>query len=122
MKLLKRDACPLCKSNNIKLFQKGTINPETLTSDNFRITDNAYGSLWTFYKCQSCRFVFSNPYVPEDSIINFYSHLEDSEYSEEAQGRAKHFYSILKKLDTIEKPDNSILDIGAASGIFLNIA
>ncbi len=122
MKLLKREACPLCKSKNINLFLKGTIEPTSLTSDNFKITDNEYGSLWTFYKCQICKFVFSNPYVPEDSIIEFYSQLEDSEYSEEAQGRAKNFYSILKNLDKLEIKDKSILDIGAASGIFLHIA
>lgn len=122
MKLLERNSCPLCNNSDIKLFQNGSINPETLTSDNFKITDNAYGSLWTFSKCHSCKFVFSNPYVSEDSIVEFYSHLEDAEYSEEAQGRSRNFHSILKNLDKIKKPDKSILDIGAASGIFLNIA
>ncbi len=122
MKLLERNSCPLCNNSDIKLFQNGSINPETLTSDNFKITDNAYGSLWTFCKCQSCKFVFSNPYVSEDSIVEFYSHLEDAEYSEEAQGRSRNFHSIVKKLEKIKKPDKSILDIGAASGIFLNIA
>ena len=122
MRLLKRDNCPLCKNDNIELLQKGSIKPETLTSDNFRITDSAYGSLWTFYKCQNCKFVFSNPYIPEENIVEFYSQLEDKEYSEEAEGRSKNFYSILKNLDKLEKSDRSILDIGAASGIFLNIA
>ncbi len=122
MKLLERHACPLCKSDGIELFQEGTINPETLTSKNFRITDNAYGSLWTFYQCSSCNFVFSNPYIPEEDIIDFYSSLEDYEYTDEAGGRAKNFYSILKSLDKVNKSDKSVLDIGAASGIFLYIA
>jgi 2-polyprenyl-3-methyl-5-hydroxy-6-metoxy-1,4-benzoquinol methylase len=122
MKLKKRKKCPLCKSNDIQLFQEGTINPENLTTDNFKITDNAYGSLWTFYKCQICDYVFSNPYVPNENIIEFYSNLKDTEYTDEAGGRAKNFYKILRRLDKIEKPDKSILDIGSASGIFPYIA
>jgi len=122
MRLKKRDKCPICESNEIKLFQEGTINPQNLTADNFKITDNAYGSLWTFYKCRKCNFVFSNPYIGKSDIIKFYSNLKDNEYTDEAGGRAKNFYSILKRLDNIEKKDKSILDIGAASGIFLYIA
>lgn len=122
MELKERNSCPLCKSNNIKLFQEGTINPQNLTSDNFKITDNAYGSLWTFYKCNKCNFVFSNPYIPKKDIIEFYSNLKDTEYTDEAGGRAKNFYSILKRLEKFNKTDKSILDIGSASGIFLYIA
>lgn len=122
MELKKRTACPLCGSNNIKNFQKGTFDPENIKGANFNITDSHYGAVWAFFSCGNCGFVFSNPYVPEDKILEFYSGLEDLEYSSEADGRAKNFKTILKRLSKIDKPGNKLLDVGAASGIFLDLA
>jgi SAM-dependent methyltransferase len=121
MVLKERNHCPLCHSNFIELFKKGTFNPDTVQPDNFKITDSHYGSLWTFFICRNCSFVFSNPYIPETDITVFYSQLEDKEYSSEAEGRAKNFKTILKRLKRLN-PGNTLLDIGAASGIFLDLA
>ena len=121
MILKKRTACPLCHSENVKPFKKGTFDPEKINSSDFKITDSNYGSMWTFFSCKKCGFVFANPYVPEEKIIEFYSQLEDYEYSSEAEGRAKNFKTILKRLNKIEKPGNTLLDVGAASGIFLDL-
>jgi 2-polyprenyl-3-methyl-5-hydroxy-6-metoxy-1,4-benzoquinol methylase len=122
MILEKRKHCPICQSDKSRLFKKGTFDPESLNTDHFKITDSNYGSLWTFFKCDNCGFVFSNPYIPEREILNFYSELEDHEYSSEADGRAKNFEQIIKRLNTLQTPGKTLLDIGAASGIFLNLA
>jgi 2-polyprenyl-3-methyl-5-hydroxy-6-metoxy-1,4-benzoquinol methylase len=73
--------------------------------------------------------VFSNPYVPEENITAFYSQLEDREYGTEAEGRSKNFNTIFKRIKRIREggekqgsPDDSLLDIGAAGGIFLDMA
>jgi 2-polyprenyl-3-methyl-5-hydroxy-6-metoxy-1,4-benzoquinol methylase len=121
MELKQRKSCPLCKGEDIKLLKKGTFDPVTLQSEDFKITDSHYGSLWTFFSCNHCRFVFSNPYIPKEHITKFYGKLEDREYSEEAEGRAKNFKTILKRLKRL-KPGKTLLDIGSASGIFLNLA
>lgn len=92
-----------------------------LQTDDFKITDSHYGSLWTFFSCSNCSFVFSNPYIPGEYITEFYAQLEDREYSEEAEGRAKNFKTLLKRLKCLT-PGNTLLDIGAASGIFLDLA
>ena len=124
MELKHRKACPLCRSENIKLFKKGTFDPESVQTENFKITDSQYGSLWTFFSCKNCGFVFSNPYIPKENIVEFYSQLEDHEYSTEAEGRSKNFKTVLKRLKglTGAAQENTLLDIGAASGIFLNMA
>jgi len=125
-KLENRTFCPLCRSEDITLFKKGTFDPETVKTENFKITDSAYGSLWTFFSCKNCNFVFSNPYVPEEHITDFYSQLIDHEYSAEAEGRTKNFKTIFKRLNRLQNKitgaDKTLLDIGAASGIFLNLA
>jgi 2-polyprenyl-3-methyl-5-hydroxy-6-metoxy-1,4-benzoquinol methylase len=125
MELKVRNACPLCQKENIVPYKKGTFNPETIHTDNFKITDSHYGSLWTFSTCPNCSFVFSNPYIPEKEITAFYSQLEDKEYSSEAEGRSRNFTTILKhlkRLQPVMENKNTLLDVGAASGIFLDLA
>jgi 2-polyprenyl-3-methyl-5-hydroxy-6-metoxy-1,4-benzoquinol methylase len=121
MQLKQRNTCPLCQSGHIELFKEGTFDPGTLAADHFKITDSHYGSLWTFFRCSDCHFVFSNPYLPEENLVEFYTQLEDREYSEEAEGRSRNFKTILARLKRL-KPGNTLLDIGAASGIFLDLA
>ncbi|MCP4150504.1 MAG: class I SAM-dependent methyltransferase [bacterium] len=125
MKLIERTSCPLCNSKEIALSKKGTFDPQNISTQNFKITDSNYGSLWTFFSCAACGFVFSNPYIPEEEIVEFYSQLEDLEYSSEAEGRTKNFQTIIKRLKRVSKRNGAsprLLDIGAASGIFLDLA
>lgn len=126
MRLIDRNSCPLCQSEDIKLHKKGTVNPKNISTEDFKITDSHYGSLWNFSMCQNCRFVFFNPYVPEEDILEFYSQLEDTEYSAEADNRAKNFTTVLQRIgklrNEIPPQNDKLLDVGAASGIFLNLA
>lgn len=121
MELKQRTHCPLCHHENIHLFKSGTIQPDKVRTEDFKITDNHYGSLWTFYQCAHCQFVFFNPYLSEESIVQFYAQLEDHEYSEEAEGRTRNFKTIFKRLKRLN-PGHNLLDVGAASGIFLDFA
>ena len=120
--MLTRDLCPLCNSSQYSLFRKGTIDPHKLAADDFKITDQKYGSLWTFFRCRNCGFIFSNPTPSKEAVLDFYSRLEDREYEEEAQGRQKNFIPIIKHIKSLAPEADSILDIGAASGIFLDLA
>jgi 2-polyprenyl-3-methyl-5-hydroxy-6-metoxy-1,4-benzoquinol methylase len=104
------------------LFRRGTIAWQNLTAADFKITDSHYGSCWTFFTCRRCRYVFSNPGLPQEQVLEFYSALEDDEYNQEEAGRGKNFSLILKRLRSLVPPPASLLDIGAASGIFLNLA
>lgn len=122
MEFTSLNKCPLCGSDKIGTFKKGTINTEKISTDDFKITDSTYGSIWDFSKCSSCSFVFSNPVIDEGSLIDFYSELEDNEYSDEWEGREKNFRTIIKRLGKMEISGNNLLDIGAASGIFVKLA
>lgn len=122
MQLTKREKCPLCSGTEFEIKIESSFNPHYLKSNNFKVTDKEYGHCWNFYLCNNCHFVFSNPYIHKKDILAFYAKLTDSNYSSEAKGREKNFKKILKRLSHIPLPGNQLLDIGAASGIFLNVA
>jgi 2-polyprenyl-3-methyl-5-hydroxy-6-metoxy-1,4-benzoquinol methylase len=122
MKLYAVDRCPICQSPHIALFKKGTIVPEKISTADFKITDSHYGSRWTFFSCRNCGFVFANPAPAKETIEQFYAALADEEYSQEDEGRGRNFSTILKRLRSYAQPGSLLLDVGAASGIFLNLA
>jgi 2-polyprenyl-3-methyl-5-hydroxy-6-metoxy-1,4-benzoquinol methylase len=122
MKLALIDRCPLCQSPKTALFKKGTVAPEKISAADFKITDSHYGSRWTFYSCPTCGFVFANPAPDKSTIEQFYAALADEEYSQEDEGRGRNFSTILKRLRLFAPPGSLLLDVGAASGIFLNLA
>ena len=122
METIPRTHCPLCGSADTRPFRRGTVDPGVLSAADFRITDNRYGSLWSFSRCGDCRFVFADPAPSADSLAAFYADLEDNEYGAEAENRARNFRVILDRLERIAPPGNDLLDVGAASGIFMNLA
>lgn len=122
MELTAVDRCPLCLSPRIALFIKGTIDAEKLSAADFKITDSHYGSRWTFFSCRNCGFVFANPAPAQGAISQFYAALADEEYSQEDEGRGRNFACILRRLGSYVPTGASLLDVGAASGIFLNLA
>jgi len=122
METLFRDHCPLCGSRNTRPFRRGTVNPEKLSAADFRITDNRYGSLWTFHLCRDCTFVYANPAPGADSLEAMYASLEDSDYGMEADNRGRNFKVILDRLQKIIPSGGDLLDVGAASGIFMHLA
>jgi SAM-dependent methyltransferase len=116
------DRCPLCQSPDIALCKKGTVVPERIGPADFRITDSHYGSRWTLFSCRACAFVFANPSPSGGEIERFYAALADEEYSQEDEGRGRNFSKILDRLRRFAPPGVPLLDVGAASGIFLNLA
>ncbi|MBU4268880.1 MAG: methyltransferase domain-containing protein [Acidobacteria bacterium] len=116
------DSCPLCQSPQISLFIKGTVAPQKISAADFKITDSHYGLRWTFFSCRRCGFVFANPCPAQETIAEFYANLADEEYSQENEGRGRNFSTILKRLLPHALPGSLLLDVGAASGIFLNLA
>ncbi len=116
------DRCPLCQSTDIVLFKKGTVEPEKIRAADFKITDSHYGSRWTFFSCRTCAFVFANPAPSRGEIERFYAALADEEYSQEDEGRGRNFSTILRRLRRFAPPGVTLLDVGAASGIFLQLA
>ncbi len=120
--LKNRKDCPLCGSADLFQFRAGNVDPTSLTPDDFRITDSRYGLLWPFRRCRACSFVFADPVVPAEKLKQFYADLQDSDYGREEQGRSRIFKRILRRLKKILQVQGSLLDIGAANGLFMHLA
>jgi 2-polyprenyl-3-methyl-5-hydroxy-6-metoxy-1,4-benzoquinol methylase len=110
-------ACWVCGGTEWKLFKDSTLG-ESITSDDFKITDAHYGHTGRIEQCQTCGF---RQCADIDSVLKFYESLDDPAYD---QGREQRALQARKILETVWKikSGGKLLDIGAASGILLEEA
>jgi 2-polyprenyl-3-methyl-5-hydroxy-6-metoxy-1,4-benzoquinol methylase len=111
--------CYICKYQAV-LYRKGNI--KEFSPQDLKITDSQYGKHWDLYKCPNCKLTFSFPLPDQKLLIKFYSEMKDSEYTEEESGRKRNFLKILKTLEKFSPSKGSLLDIGAASGMLVQLA
>jgi 2-polyprenyl-3-methyl-5-hydroxy-6-metoxy-1,4-benzoquinol methylase len=102
-------------------FRTRTFDIGTLTEEN-KITDSDYGKIWDLDRCKNCTHVFANPIPSPTFIQSLYAKTEDPDYEEESLGRGKNFQRILAALGKIHPQKGTLLDVGAATGIFLDLA
>ena len=121
-KLLYRKECPVCSSLSIAPLNKGTFPVSLLKKEQIKITDSSYGKRWDLSRCESCTHVFADPFPSQDLVRTLYSATEDPLYEEEAWGRSKNFAAILSFLEKLCPDKGLIFDVGAATGILLNMA
>ncbi|MEW6457255.1 MAG: class I SAM-dependent methyltransferase [Acidobacteriota bacterium] len=104
------------------MFRKGNIRLEHLESKDFKVTDSQYGKLWDLSKCEMCDFVFANPMPSKAQILKYYQSMEDNAYQKEEEGRSFNFLRIINYLEKISRKNAKLLDVGTATGIFINLA
>lgn len=114
--------CPVCKSKDIRPYRGRSFDIDTLSEEQIKITDSEYGKIWDLSQCSDCSHIFANPAPTQDFIQSLYSQTEDPLYEEEATGRGKNFKRILSRLDKIHPEKGILFDVGAATGILLNLA
>lgn len=105
--VIKRN-CPCCKKNNNFLF---------IEKDFFK-----------YLKCNSCSFIYVSPLIKEKELISIY---KNSSYSNswgkilsnktEVKFNENKFLSLFKNINSFKKEKGKILDVGCATGHFLDI-
>jgi SAM-dependent methyltransferase len=116
-RFLRAEACPICRSREIRPWKKGTFDYAALSADQIKITDSGYGKIWDLSACLRCDHIFADPYPAPDFISSLYGEVEDPLYDQEAEGRAKNFIPILDRLDKLCPERGILFDVGAATGI-----
>ncbi len=92
--------CLLCTSGNIKC-----VDPE-----------------FNFAKCLDCGYVFDNPRLTRESVVEYYSaHDKYEHWLQQDASRDSLWHRRLRKFLTHARPGN-LLDVGTGIGQFLSIA
>jgi hypothetical protein len=109
--------CWVCFSDKSELRYSGE-HVEGTSSD-VKITDANYGKTLPIYECKSCGF----QYCPDvTGTAEAYLHLQDEEYEETRLARHKQSLLLLEEVRPFLEPNSSLLDIGAGSGILVEVA
>jgi SAM-dependent methyltransferase len=109
--------CPICGSSSIRTYVDApneTLSRSSLGSSRVTV---AHGEI---LRCQSCGFGFLASRMSEETLARLYSELDHQIYESEAWGRARtairHFKIIHRYVAA-----GSLLDVGCASGAFLQV-
>lgn len=116
------DRCPVCASPSIHPYKESSFDYHALSKEQIKITDKDYGMTWDLSRCDICTHVFANPRPSQSFISSLYSEVEDPLYQAEADNREKNFERILSCLEKLQPEKGRLFDVGAATGILLNLA
>jgi len=113
MEILKN--CPVCGSQTFDLFLSG--KDYFLTGESFNIM-----------KCRECGFRFTNPRPQAEALGRYYESPEYISHSDSKKGLFASVYQQMRKYTLVQKytlitklqQKGEILDIGCATGQFLN--
>ncbi len=118
---IRQRACPACGSGRIRPHRQGTYTGR-LTRDDIKITDSRYGLTWDMSLCLECGHLFADPCPTPEFIFSLYGEVEDPLYEDEAEGRSRNFLGLLKQLESLVPGKGPLFDVGAATGILLDLA
>jgi SAM-dependent methyltransferase len=115
--------CNLCGADDVALRFPSTIEREADWRA-FRCTHSGYGTHPPIVQCQQCGLVYTDPRPDGGDILETYQAVEDPLYIEEREGRVLTFEHHLRPLERLTGPpdDRPLLDVGAYTGVFVEIA
>jgi 2-polyprenyl-3-methyl-5-hydroxy-6-metoxy-1,4-benzoquinol methylase len=116
--------CNLCGRDETQVRFPSTL-PEDKAPQNveaFRCTSPGYGRHHTVVQCRHCGLLYTNPRFDGEEILDSYVAVEDPLYLQERDGRVLTFERHLRPLEQIKAPPGKLLDVGAYTGVFVEIA
>jgi len=117
-------ACNLCGSTDTRPCFASTLPDDALpqSPDAFRCTHSGYGRHHAIVQCTNCGLVYTNPRLEGSQILDSYVAVEDPLYLREREGRVLTFERHLRPLEKLKPPPGRLLDVGAYTGVFVEIA
>ncbi len=116
--------CNLCGGQKTRLRYPSTVADDVLPGnvEAFRCTSPGYGRHHTIVQCETCGLVYTNPRLDGSQILDSYVAVEDPLYLEERDGRVLTFERHLRPLEQLHAPPGKLVDVGAYTGVFVEIA
>lgn len=110
------EQCPICEYKQLKSH---------IELEDYFLSKEAF----TIVKCKECGFEFTNPYPSLDTLGSYYKSEEYISHSNTKKGLISTLYQFVRsytlrrKFELIKRYNNkgNILDIGCATGEFLNV-
>lgn len=116
------DGCWVCgaPSAEVRPWRDG-IAPDTIRSDDFRITDARYGTTLPLARCGRCGFVFA-PDARALDLAAAYAALDDEEYVRTGASRRLQMRALVRRARRLHPGARTLLDVGAGTGLLVDEA
>lgn len=114
-------SCALCGERRARTRYAGDSPWSGDTAAHFAATTDLYGAYGTVVECAACGLVYTNPRPSAAALLSGYAENTDPDYESERDARCMNAYLSLALLRR-HAPAGRLLEIGSASGFFLNAA
>ncbi len=117
--------CNLCGADDYKVRIPSTLDRQKHTDwTAYACTNGGYGYHGPIVACEQCGFVYADPRPQSTEVLDIYEAVQDPLYVEEREGRVLTFEHHLRPLERVTGPANGrrLLDVGAHTGVFVDIA
>ena len=109
--------CWLCGEVKLTCVKTADV-PSTVDAAAFRVTDANYGQCAAIYQCAACGFRQCSDF---SDVLSFYQAMDDPGYEASRAPRALQAERLLQSVRR-HRPGGRLLDIGAGSGILVEVA
>lgn len=117
--------CNLCNGTDYTLRFPSTL-PQGEHDDwrAYACTSSGYGRHGPIVQCRHCGLVYASPRPSMREVLDTYEAVQDPLYVEEREGRVLTFERHLRPLEKFTGPPEkrALLDVGAYTGVFVEIA
>lgn len=120
MSFFKIIPCPICSSKEYLILKKGNYNQYSVEEIKKKFSSSSDTFIDQVVKCLNCKFVYLNPRLDNNIILEGYTNVVDKKFISQDFLRLKTFSQSLKKIKKILNLSNKkILDVGTANGTFV---
>ena len=112
--------CWLCGSDHSNLYLRSTLK-DTAGSESVATTGSEYGQTAELVRCEECGFIRAIE-SQAARLQKLYRGMRDDQYEASASARKISFERLFAKMRELLPRGKSMLDIGAGTGIFCEVA
>lgn len=116
--------CPICGSEDKFIIFHGNLPSETADYDPvlYACTSSHLAKYVDIVRCASCDVLYLSSRPDDKSLTKLYSDVVDHTYVAEGGGRHRTFATALADLNSIALYKGNMLEVGAYTGIFMELA